>query len=92
MWVVSENLWKFETIEENFKVIDSDSATAVVDESFAVLIKENKADWKQLQRHSVSVRKGLVNKLNLQEIVPNIYQWNLQYDTFLGYMKGILKT
>lgn len=89
--LLSENLWKFETIEENFKVIDSDSVTVVVDESFALLIKENKADWKQLQRHSVSIRKSLINKLNLQEIVPNIYQWNLQYDTFLGYMKEIVK-
>ena len=90
--LLSENLWKFETIEKDFKVIDSDSVTAVVDESFALLIKENKVDWKQLQRHSVSIRKSLINKLNLQEIVPNIYQWNLQYDTFLGYMKGKLKT
>lgn len=89
--LLSENLWKFETIEENFKVIDSDTVTVVVDESFALLIKENKADWKQLQRHSVSIRKNLVNKLNLKEIIPNIYQWNLQYDSFLGYMKGIVK-
>ena len=86
-----ENLWKFETIEKDFKVIDSDTVTVVVDESFALLIKENKADWKQLQRHSVSIRKTLVNKLNLKEIIPNIYQWDLQYDTFLGYMKEIVK-
>lgn len=89
--LLSENLWKFEIIEENFKVIDSDTVTVVVDESFALLIKENKADWKQLQRHSVTIRKSLVNKLNLKEIIPNIYQWNLQYDTFLGYMKEIVK-
>lgn len=90
--LLSENLWKFEIIEENFKVIDSDTVTVIVDESFALLIKENKTDWKQLQRHSVSIRQSLVNKLNLKEIIPNIYQWNLQYDTFLGYMKGKLKT
>lgn len=92
MLILSENKWEFETIEKDFKVIDSDSATVVIDESFAVSIKENKADWRQLQRHSISIRKHLVNKLNLKEIIPNIYQWDLQYDSFLGYMKGILKT
>ena len=28
--------------------------------------------------------------MNLKMIAPDIYQWMLDYDDFLGYMKGVL--
>lgn len=84
-----ENL-EFADIEEKFKVIEENTVLAVVDEALAKRILFGKADWTELQKNSVSVRKSNIRAWNLKEIGDGLYQWTLRYDPFLGYMCGVL--
>ena len=84
-----ENL-EFADIEEKFKVIEENTVLAVVDEALAKRILFGKADWTELQKNSVSVRKSNIRAWNLKEIGDGLYQWTLRYDPFLGYMRGVL--
>lgn len=84
-----ENMQFFD-VAEKFRVIDSDTVTAVVDSALAEEIAYGGGDWRQLQRHSVAIRRFRVNEWGLSEIVHGIYRWTLRYDSFLGYMRGVL--
>ena len=83
---------KFKTVNEKFEVIESDTVTAVVDEKLAQEITEGKGDWRQLQRKSVSIRRVKAQEWKLKETAKGVYRWTLPYDTFLGYMRGVLDT
>lgn len=83
---------QFKTVDEQFEVIDSNTVSAVVDEMLAKAITFGKGDWRQLQRKSVSIRREKIQSWNLKEIAKGVYQWTLRYDSFLGYMHGVLDT
>lgn len=85
-----EAAMQFQTIDAEFKVIDSDTVPAVVDPVLAKEIASGKGDWKLLQRKSVSVRRYQAKNWALKEIAGGVYQWTLRYDDFLGYMAGVL--
>ena len=90
-----ENAGNFETIKEKFKVIESDSRMVIVDEDLAKQISMGKSDWRQLQKKSISLYNSKIKEKaidwNLKEpIVDKLYQWTLGYDSFLGYMRGVL--
>ena len=90
-----ENAGNFETIKEKFKVIESDSRMVIVDEDLAKQISIGKSDWRQLQKKSISLYNSKIKEKaidwNLKEpIVDKLYQWTLGYDSFLGYMRGVL--
>lgn len=85
-----EKSMQFKTVAEQFKVIDSDTVTAVIDKALADLIVKGKGDWKQLQKYAVSIRREKIKEWKLIEIAKDIYQWTLPYDSFLGYMDGVL--
>ena len=86
-----ENDMEFNEIEQNFHVIDdSNSAVAIIDQTLVSAIQGGYGDWKSVQRKSVSIRRNKDTKQGLHEIAPGVYQWCLGYDSFLGYMKGIL--
>jgi CRISPR-associated endonuclease Cas3-HD len=86
-----ENDMQFKTVESEFQVIDSDTVTVVVDEALAQNICFGGGDWKQLQQYAVSVRRDKIQKWRLKAIAENIYQWTLSYDSFLGYMAGVIE-
>ena len=80
------------TLAQKFRVIDQKTVLAVPDDSMASAIAEGRASWQELQRHAVSVRKEKIVLWHLREIADGIYQWTLGYDSFLGYMHGVLLT
>ena len=88
--IAAEEAMQFKTVDEQFEVIDSNTVSAVVDEMLAKAILVGKGDWRQLQRKSVSIRREKVQSWNLKEIAKGVYQWTLRYDSFLGYMRGVL--
>lgn len=83
---------QFRTLAQKFRIIDQKTVLAVPDDSMASAIAEGRASWQELQRHAVSVRKEKIVLWHLREIADGIYQWTLGYDSFLGYMHGVLLT
>lgn len=83
---------QFRTLAQKFRVIDQKTVLAAPDDSMASAIAEGRASWQELQRHAVSVRKEKIVLWHLREIADGIYQWTLGYDSFLGYMHGVLLT
>lgn len=83
---------QFRTLAQKFRIIDQKTVLAVPDDSMVSAIAEGKASWQELQRHAVSVRKEKIVLWHLREIADGIYQWTLGYDSFLGYMHGVLLT
>jgi CRISPR-associated endonuclease Cas3-HD len=91
-FITWESEMGFETIEKKFKVIDdTDIVTAVVDKTLASNIYFGGGDWMQLQQCAVSIRRNKIGEWRLKNITKNIYQWTLPYDSFLGYMAGVLE-
>lgn len=81
----------FRSVEHDFKVIDSDTRLAVVDASVAERLQYGQVSWRELQKVSVQIAKYKLDELRTPRIVDDIYRWNLEYDSFLGYMAGIVK-
>ncbi len=89
--VTAEKLRRFPQVEEDFKVIDSNSCLVVVDPAVAKRLQYGKVDWQELQKVSVQIAKYKLDELRTPMIMDHIYRWNLEYDGFLGYMAGIVK-
>ena len=86
-----ESVGQFNTVDREFKVIDDDNTIiAVVDGSLAAAIEQGHGNWRELQKKSVSIHKKKAEWLKMRKIRGNIYQWMAGYDTFLGYMSGVL--
>lgn len=86
-----ENNKRFPHVEDKFKVIDSNTRIVVVNENVAIELENGEIDWQELQKNSVQIVYYKLKQLGTQEIIPNIYRWNLLYDDFLGYMAGIIQ-
>lgn len=89
--VTNEEIQNFRRVEQDFKVIDSDTRLVVVDPAVAKSLKYGKVDWKELQKVSVQIAKYKLDELRTPMIMDDIYRWNLEYNGFLGYMAGIVK-
>lgn len=81
----------FPFVNNNFKVIDSDTRIAVVDDAIADSIRYGHIDWRDLQRNSLQIAYYKLQELHIPQIAEGIYHWNLEYDNFLGYMAGIIE-
>jgi CRISPR/Cas system-associated endonuclease/helicase Cas3 len=86
-----ERVNSFRSVENLFKVINSDTRIVVVDEKVAYELQHGKVDWQELQKNSVQIAHYMLKELGTQEILPGIYRWNLDYNEFLGYMAGIVQ-
>lgn len=89
--VTAEKLQRFPQVEQDFKVIDSNTRLVVVDPSVAKRLQYGKVDWQELQKVSVQIAKYKLDELRTPLIMDHIYRWNLEYDGFLGYMADIVK-
>lgn len=85
-----EGAGQFDCVCQSFQVIENRTVTAVTDPELITLIQQGKSDWQQMQLHSVSVPHYRVEKWQMREIAKDLYEWTLPYDSFLGYMAGVL--
>jgi CRISPR-associated protein Cas4 len=89
----SELQMRFPFVEDRFKVIDTNTRLTIVDDKLAEKIKRNeKVDWRDVQKNSVQIQYYKCAQYGSEEILPGLYQWNLLYNDFLGYMAGVLTT
>jgi CRISPR-associated endonuclease Cas3-HD len=86
-----EQVQRFPLVEDDFKVIKTDTRIAVVDEDFAKQIQHDVINWHVLQKNSVQIAKYKLDEVGSPEIIPGIHHWELKYDDFLGYMAGIVQ-
>ena len=81
----------FPFVEENFKVIDTDTQIAVAEKEIVAKICNGHCDWRELQKHSMQIASYKLRELHIPQIANDIYHWNLPYDGFLGYMAGVIQ-
>jgi CRISPR/Cas system-associated endonuclease/helicase Cas3 len=89
----SENNLKFKEVEKLFRIIDSDTKTVVADKTLIEKLENNQyTDWTDIQKGSVQIRAYKLRQLNMTEITgrPGLFVWKLGYDSFIGYMSGLL--
>ena len=92
-----ENLLKYEdnkdfiSVQKHFNVIETNTRLAVVDPKMVEQVRSGKINWRELQRNSVQIEEYKLIEANAPEIFPSIYNWNLGYDDFIGYMAGELQ-
>ena len=85
-----ENAMQFREIADAFHVIEADTVLAVTDEALANEVVSGKSDWQSLQNKAVVIRRNFATYWKLRELAPDIFQWTLGYDSFLGYMCGVV--
>jgi len=91
----AERNLKFPDVEEKFKVISSNTATVIVDKELVERIRNHeKIKQRDIQDNSVQIWHYKVDKIPgaVVEIegYSGILEWKLAYDSFLGYMAGII--
>ena len=86
----NRDVMNFHFVNENFKVIDSDTRTTVIDNAIADGIRSGYINWHELQQNSLQIACYKLHDLHIPQIAEGIYHWNLRYDDFLGYMAGII--
>lgn len=93
----AESSLNFPEVETLFQVIEADTRTAIVDEELQKRLLQNvqneNISFQEIQNHSVQIWSNKIRELALQEIVgySEMYFWTLKYDSFLGYMAGVLE-
>ena len=83
----------FPEVHSLFRVINTDTCTVVVDETIKQRLKEwGAVSWKEIQNHSVQIWGTRIESLRVPQFsqYPDLYEWNLAYDDFIGYMAGVL--
>jgi CRISPR-associated endonuclease Cas3-HD len=81
----------FPSVEEFFKVINTDTRLTIVEKEIIRKIKNHTTvDWQEIQKNSVQIWKKKLEASYVEEILPGIYGWHLAYNDFLGYMAGVL--
>lgn len=83
----------FPEVHSMFRVINADTYTVVVDEAIKQRLKAwGKVSWKEIQNHSVQIWGTRIESLHVPQFsqYPELYEWNLAYNDFIGYMAGVL--
>ena len=89
----AERTWDFPKVAELFRVIDSPTLTAVVDEALKEKIESGRrVPSQELQNGSVQIYTSRAREWALREFdyVPGLFAWELEYAPFLGFMAGVL--
>lgn len=88
-----EDAMDFPEVRALFRVIDANTYTVVVDDLIKKHLKNwDKVAWQDIQNRSVQIWGYRIESLRIPQFAqhPNLYEWNLAYDDFLGYMAGVL--
>lgn len=96
--VISQDLAKNETkhnyqyINDNYKIIESETFTVVIDKEITQqLLNAKPVTWQTIQMNSIQIWGNKLLEYGVSEIGDTgIYRWDLKYDDFLGYMAGAL--
>ncbi len=97
----AEEQMNFCDVASEFRVIDSDTVIAVVDDEVAQMLEAGViVDPNELQLSCVAIRRYFMREYALAEIersglsrfrnYPEIFRWTLGYDKFIGYMRGVM--
>ena len=89
----AERALDFPKVAELFRVIDSPTLTAVVDETLKTAIESGqRVPSQELQNGSVQVYGSRIREWGVREYdhVPGLFSWELGYNPFLGFMAGVL--
>lgn len=80
----------FQQVQQQFKIIASNTITAVVDENLKQQIEKNiPVSYREIQENSVQIWRNKIDSFGVTpcEEKSGIYFWNRRYDgNFLGYM------
>ena len=87
----AEIIQNFQTVNDQFHVIENDVIPVIVKADVAERIKQGHGNWREVQKYSVSIRRKNLKRWQVEQITEDVYQWTLSYDPFLGYMVGVLK-
>ncbi len=85
----------YPVVVDSFKVIDSETVTALVPgPAFDLIRQGQRPDWNTMQMHCVQIWANRKLDFALTEIpaYPGLFAWNLDYDDFVGYMLGAIKS
>lgn len=86
----AEENGRFPVVEKKFKVIEDNTVLAVADSALKEQIKNGTGNWRDIQRKAVSIPLYRAKKMQLNTLAEGIYDWDADYDDFLGIMKGVL--
>lgn len=89
----AEQKQQFVEVESRFRVIDSNTEIAVVQNSLKSRLRNRDAvSFQELQNGSVQIYSNRRIEFALAPIVerPGVYEWTLAYDSFVGYMAGVI--
>lgn len=81
----------FETVNDRFRVIESNTIPVIVKSELGEQIRQGHGNWREVQKYSVSIRKKNLERWQAKQIAKDVYYWILPYDSFLGYMAGVLQ-
>lgn len=90
----AEDAKDFPKVHELFRVIDTKTYTAIVDDVVKQRLKNwEKVSWQEIQNGSVQIWGTRIQSLCIPQFdrYPDMYEWNLAYNDFIGYMAGILQ-
>ena len=90
-----ETKCNFQQLWQQFKIITSNTITAIVDENIKKRIKNNMPiNYREIQENSVQIWRNKIDSFGVTpcEEKSGIYFWNFGYDpNFLGYMKNLVE-
>ena len=89
--IEAEAIQNFKTVNDVFHVIENDATPVIVKDDVAEQFKQGYGNWKDVQKYSVSIRRKNLKRWQVKQIAEDVYQWTLSYDSFLGYMAGVLR-
>lgn len=89
--IEAEAIQNFKTVNDRFHVMENDAIPVIIKADVAEQIKQGRGNWKEVQKYSVSIRRTNLEKWQVKQIAKDVYQWTLPYNSFLGYMAGVLR-
>lgn len=87
----AETVLNFKTVNDQFLVIENDAVPVIVKADVAEKIEQGYSNWREVQKYSVSIHRRNMERWQVKQIAEDVYQWTLSYDSFLGYMSGVLE-
>lgn len=87
----AEDSFDFKAVQEKFHVIENDSILVIIKNEVAEWIKLGQGKWCEVQKYSVAIRKSNLKRWKVEQVADDVYQWTRPYDSFLGYMAGVIR-